>query len=62
MDKYKDVIINTCFSIFIIIMLVFFRFNLIETFTDKFLAFLAIICSSIVLFAWSSCYRSPSKS
>ena len=51
MDKYKDVIINTCFSFFFIIMLVFFRFNIIKTFTDKFLGFLAIICSIIVLFA-----------
>jgi hypothetical protein len=51
MDKYKDVIINTCFSFFFIIMVVFYRFNIIKNFTDKFLGFLAIICSSIVLFA-----------
>ncbi len=51
MDKYKDVIINTCFSFFFIIMVVFYRFNIIKNFTDKFLGFLVILCSSIVLFA-----------
>jgi hypothetical protein len=51
MDKYKDVIINTCFSFFFVIMVVFYRSNIIKNFTDKFLGFLAILCSSIVLFA-----------
>ena len=50
-DNYKNIIINTCFSFFIIIMVVFYRFNIIKNFTDKVLGFLAIICSSIVLFA-----------
>ena len=50
-DKYKDIIINTCFSFFIIIIIVFYRFNLIKNFTDKFFSFLAIISSIIVLFA-----------
>jgi hypothetical protein len=47
----EDIVINTCFSVFIIIFIVFYRFNIIKNSTDKLFSYLAIICSIILLFA-----------
>ena len=47
----EDIVINICFSLFIIIIIVFYRFNLIKNFTDTFLSVIAIICSILLLFA-----------
>ena len=38
-DKYKNIIINTCFSFFIITIIGFYKFDLIKNSTDKFFSY-----------------------
>jgi len=54
MQQIKEKVLNVCFSIFIIIIFSMKYFNKLTSILDNILAFIAIICSTIILISENS--------